>query len=150
MHPALLLVHPTFNMNGRKCPSYKFKRCTPINPRIMCSVRASSSLFFPTPPFHLLLLCRSSFFFVVSFKLLLLCWLSALRTCNFVGLFQRRGKFFLPVNGCLFIFGMVLSYGSTWSMLVIRYVWLVRINLICLTFLFQKKKNRYLCFKKCF
>ena len=124
MHPTLLLVHPTFNVNGRKCPPYKFKRCTPINLHITRFVRASSSLFFPMSSFHLLSLCHWSFFFVVPFKLLLLHWLSTLRTCSFVGLFHRRGKLFLPVNGCLFVFGIVLSYGSTWSVL------LIQINLI--------------------
>ena len=63
--------------------------------------------------------------------------LLTLRTCSSILLFHHQGKLFLFINGCIFYFGMVCSYGSTWSVFVIWSTWLIWIMLIRMTHIDQ-------------
>ena len=45
---------------------------------------------------------------------------SALRTCNSILLFHRQGKLHISVNGCIFVFQFLRSYGSSWFVRIIR------------------------------
>ena len=101
--PCIIAGAPNIYVNGQNALYINLKVVHPST--LIHAFR--TSIFFPLLPCVVVSfasLCHWSFSFIVLFELLLLCSLSALRTCNFVVLFHRQGKLFVSVNGFLFHF----------------------------------------------